>query len=195
MARRDSNLELLTALSLSALLLTGCGQAVVPKEFKTYVAKDEAFKCDQPAGWTVTGGGKSGNYLASFSSGGATIKIILDVTGSVLADIAKTSNQMAGGDDAQLPSPLEQMHELSGQSMAEDLGNFKDLNTAEIQIPIGLARKSEYTGSGSLGSQQHGYRVTSLLVDQRVTVICRCPEKEWKNLQPVFDRVIKSLSR
>lgn len=192
---RAANLFLLTSISLGLFLVAGCGQAVVPKEFKTYVAEDQSFKCDAPSGWGMTGGGKNSNYNATFSSGGASISITFDVTGSVLADIAKNNNRMGGTDDVEELTPLMQMHAMNASVMAEELSNFKDLNTADIKLPIsGEAKKSEFTGSGSLGGKRHGYRVTSLLTSQRLTIICECPEDEWKRLQPVFDRVINSVA-
>jgi hypothetical protein len=190
MVCRNGVLLLVAVMVLGALVLSGCGPAVVPKEFNTYVAKDESFQCEAPAGWEVTGGGKNSNYNATFSSGGAVIKITFDVTGSVLGDIAKNQNR---GDDPSIPTPLEQMHEMNHKAMAENLSGFKDLSTDDISLPIGKGKKSEFQGDASFGGQQHGYRITSLLTSQRLTVICQCPEAEWQNLQPVFDRVVESI--
>jgi hypothetical protein len=94
MMRRKGVLFVLVV-CLGCFALGGCGRAVVPSEFETYTAEDGSFQCDAPAGWGVTGGGKNNNYNATFSSGGASISITLDVAGSLLADIAK--NKGGGG--------------------------------------------------------------------------------------------------
>ncbi len=195
MMRIDVVRFVLAVMCLGWLAAAGCGRAVIPSEYTTYVAEDGSFKCDAPAGWAMTGGGKNGNYNATFSSGGAWISVTVDVTGSLLADIAKSTNRLSGSDDAEALSPLNQVHELKGQILAEDLGNFKDLNTADVRLPIAPGKQSEYTGTGSLGSQQHGYWVTALLTSQRLSVTCQCPESEWQGLQPVFQRVIDSVAR
>ena len=64
--------------------------------------------------------------------------------------------------------------------MAEELGDFKDLNTKEVQLPITLVRQSEYTGTRSFGGRRHGYRVTGLLAVQRLSINCQCSESDWK---------------
>jgi hypothetical protein len=185
---------LFLALGVAFSVESGCSRAVVPSAFTTYTAEDQSFQCDAPAGWATTGGGKNGNYNATFSSGGAEISVTVDVMGSVLGDMANTANRMAGTEDVPELSPLVQAHERNAQGMAEELSNFKDLNTVDVRLPIGEAKKSEYTASGSLGGQQHGYRVSSLLTSQRLLIICQCPDSEWKALQPVFDRVIASVT-
>lgn len=194
MTRHDGALSILLAIAVGILALAGCGPAVVPSQFSSYVSSDGSFKCDAPGGWSMTGGGMNGNYNATFTSGSASINVTADVTGSLLADIAKNNNQIGGDDKDDSRSPLAQLHEKQGENIAEELKQFKDVNTTDIKMPIASGKKSEYTGVGGFGSKQHGYRVTSLLTTQRLTVICRCPENEWKALQPVFDRVINSMA-
>lgn len=194
MMRRTCLLLALLVLAVEFAVSGGCGRAAVPSSYTPFTADDELFRCDAPTGWTQTGGGKNGNFIATFSSGGAEINVIVDVVGSVLADIDK--NKTPGVDTDAHPelSPLFLAHERNGETMAKDLSGFKDLATIDIKMPIGEGKKSEFTGKGGLGSAQHGYRVTSLLTSQQLRVVCQCPESQWKVLKPVFDRVINSVT-
>lgn len=174
-------------------LVVGCGRAVVPDQYTQYKASDSSFCCDAPAGWEVTGGGKNGNYNATFSSGGAEISVTMDVVGSIL--FGGTPPSVAGGaPNLGELSPLAMAHARSGEQFAEALNGFQDLDTVEFRMEIGEGRKSEFTGKGTLGKAQHGYRVTALLSEQQMRICCQCSEEEWADLQPVFDRVINSMT-
>src|SRR5688500_8070273 len=78
--------------TVSALLLfstVGCGGKITaPKSYKRWNAKDGSFSVDYPADWKAEGGGKQGIQWAEFTHGNAQIRINLDVSSSLVSDIA-----------------------------------------------------------------------------------------------------------
>ena len=45
-----------------------------------------------------------------------------------------------------------------------------------------------------MAGKLHGYRVTVLGGERRFTILCRCPQRNWKILEPAFLRVIQSVA-
>jgi hypothetical protein len=60
---------------------------------------------------------------------------------------------------------------------------------------LGPARMSEFTAKSSVGTELHGYRVTTLGHDKRVTFFCVSPEMERQSLELAFDQVLASMER
>jgi hypothetical protein len=195
---------LLLAVSVPALL-SGCGAApTLSGSYAKYNAKNGAFACEYPEGWEVKGGGRDLFASAKFSSGSAVIKISADVAGSLMGDIADSfgGGDMGGlGDAAGLDeggediSTIAQIHAMGKEDLAEELGNYEEKEATVINTGLGEGRQSEFTASGTFTGSQRGYRVTFLGHNHRVTVVCRCGEKQWATVQPVFDKVIASLQR
>lgn len=65
-----------------------------------------------------------------------------------------------------------------------------------VNSALGEGRCSEWSGDAGVwgGGKMHGYRATLLSGERRVTIVCRCPESNWKILQPAFDKVLGSLA-
>jgi hypothetical protein len=177
--------------------LTGCGSnpVVVPTTYDAYNAKDGTFACEYPKGWTAEGGGKNGPQWATFASGPAEIRVSADVAGSLLGDIA--GGFIPGKQD--LPpelQPVQKVHEGDKQAAEQKFGGYQEVGTPQVLVvPLGPARKSEFTASSAFGSGLHGYRVTILGHDKRVVVYAVCPEADWPTLQAGFDHVLSSLRR
>lgn len=204
MARHPS-FSALAALWLAGLLflpLAGCGSkpAEAPASYTHFAAEDRSFQCDQPAGWESTSAG--GHGVASgvlFKKGPAKIDITADLQGSLMGDIARSSNNMLGGLAPGLAGktrpPVETLHEMGKKELAESIKDYQEQPMQQIQGRMGDARMSEYTGGGGIFSPKvHGLRVTMLGGERRITVICQCPESDWQTLHPAFTRVIGSLS-
>ncbi|HEX5323475.1 MAG TPA: hypothetical protein VFW40_06795 [Capsulimonadaceae bacterium] len=169
-----------------------------PASYAKYTAMDNSFTCDQPQGWVTQSGASGGiNSGVLFQRNSAKIDITTDLAGSLMGDITKAQNaqlgDMAPGMTGDLKSPVEKLHEQGAAGMKEKLSNYQELPYKKFDSGTGEACSSEYTGNGGLlVGKVHGYRVTMLSSERRVTIICQCPESSWEALKPTFRRVILS---
>jgi hypothetical protein len=179
----------------AAMAMSGCSEpAVVPTSYKTYNHQDGSFKIDYPAGWEMTSGGKGQLAHARFNSGDAFISVKTSLAGPLKGDIAQSMGVMAGGTEGKEERPpVATVHESEKKAFEED-ESVQEKAPVAINTGLGDARKSEYTGSKSLGGDIHGYRATTLSRDLEIRVICECSEEQWNALKPVFDKVIESVS-
>ncbi len=185
----------IAALYMTGLLVSGCsGPVAVPDSFTNYKAKDQSFAIDYPEAWDAVGGGQSGFYSARFTSGSASIKVTADMVGSVIGNIMDPNSSSS---DEEVPEELKaiyQVHEMGKEKMAEEFSKFLESPPTPTQTAFGDSRLSEFTGGGSFGGRMHGYRLTALGVDRRITVVCCCREGDWEALKPAFRRVLATLS-
>jgi hypothetical protein len=177
---------------------SGCGNPTIaaPRSFAKFSSKDGSFSCEYPEGWHAESGNRSDNTYswAEFVSGPARIRIDADVSGSLMADIAKAG--MGGMNNAEVESPVAIVHEQNKKNVAEGYGVYKEGAAQKVTTLMGEGQQADFTASGSmLGSHLHGQRTTILSSNLRVTVLCQCPAPQWKKLKPTFDRVIQSMKR
>jgi hypothetical protein len=126
------------------------------------------------------------------------VRIVSDVTGSVMGDIATASNNSASGLEPipGMPPPpppkpaVEQLHERDKAQLMSDLPGYQEGEMQKLDSRVGDSRLSEWTADGG---KRHGYRVTMLGNQREFTVICIAPEKNWAVLQPAFQRMIASV--
>jgi hypothetical protein len=200
---RGSNLKLAVAVSFVAAIglaaIAGCGSApaAAPTSYADYNSPGGTFACEYPEGWEADGGGKRGIEWAKFKSGSSEIRIEAGVGGSLMGDIAGTLGGKTG--EEELGPEFEPVHDvhLAGKDWAvkEYSGYKEEGEPAVIEVKVGPARRSEFTASSTFGGGLHGYRSTMLGADKAVTVICICPESDWKTLQPAFDHVLSTFRR
>ena len=162
---------------------------LAPTSYKTYSAIDNSFACDQPGGWTLhkTGATNGNLATATFESGKARVRIVSDATGSLISD-------MMGVGNANLPpeqqiAPVEKLHKMDQKQLADSLEGYDENTMETFTSAMGDARVSEWTASGD----RHGYRATMLGREREFTVICFCPEHDWKTLKPAFQSMIQSI--
>ncbi len=189
-------------LGAAVCLVPGCSAPTIPTSYGWFNARDGVVACKFPEGWTRKGGGGAKFYSCAFESGSARIRLMSDIAGSAMGDIAQSAGGMMGLDDlgldselAQELSPVAQVHEMSLQQAQNDLGDLQVVATETIRTGFGDTRRTEFTVAGSLRGTTRGYLVTALGHDQRIRVLCTCPERYWPQLQGVFDEVIGSLER
>jgi hypothetical protein len=176
------------------VVAAGCsGPVAIPASYKTYSAKDQSFAVDYPENWKAVGGGQSGYYSARFTSGSASIRVTADMVGSVIGDIARSQSRMAGTEHIEQFKPINKVHELGNKQMAEEWSSYQEQPAAPFRSGFGEGRLSEFTAGGSFGGKMHGYRLTALSVDRRITVVCYAREADWQKLKPAFDKVNASL--
>ncbi|MBC8103308.1 MAG: hypothetical protein H7Z41_12030 [Cytophagales bacterium] len=208
----------LLAVVLVALFFTVASRpdhVAAPKVFKPYTAADRSFVCVAPGGWGRRVSSAQGiESRVLFQKGDAKIDIASDLMGSLMGDMARASDAQMEGMWEQMPPevrarigggaqaarakpPVEQIHLQSQKSLSMRFERYRELPMQTISSPIGEARCSEWTGEKDglvSGGTFHGYRVTILGNDRRVTYTCQCPENSWTVLRPTFARVLASLA-
>ena len=208
---------IVTVLVLVVLFFTVASRPdsiAAPQTFKPYAAPDNSFACLAPTGWErreSSAQGIQGQVI--FRKGDAKIAIASDLQGSLMGDMARAADAQTQAVMDQLPpemrarlaasSPnasrpaVEQVHLQSQKALAMRFDEYREMPMQAIRSPLGEARCSEWTAKqeGFLsGGKFHGYRVTILTNERRVTYICQCPEASWKALRPAFGRVLASLA-
>jgi hypothetical protein len=179
-----------------------------PTGYTPYVSADKTFACDSPNGWQrreSAGGGIMSGVV--FTQGKAKIDINSDLQGSLMGDIARSSNSQIDGISGMLPPgmtantpaprpPVEKLHMSTTNGLKNKFTDFKEGQMHEVpNMPLGDARVSEWTGDAGFmaGGKIHGYRMTILNNDRRTVVISYCPESSWAALKPAFQKVAGSL--
>jgi hypothetical protein len=186
-----------------------------PLKFKSYAAPDRSFACLAPADWErreSTAQGIQGQVI--FRKGDAKIDIASDLQGSLMGDMARSADaqtqalldqlppelraQVAGSHPAVAQRPaIEQVHLQSKPTLAMRFDEYNEMPMQTFGSPLGEARCSEWTAKREgfmSGGKFHGYRVTILGNERRITYTCQCPEESWKNLKTSFGRVLASLA-
>ena len=175
----------------ACLLMCGCGGVEVPKSFKEFNAKDGTVKLKRPDGWEQKRGTAKTFRSVAFSSGPAKIRVLADLTGSLVAGPG------ASMETEEVPEELTAVaavhEEFTLRQLSDELGELDVKSTDMLQTGFGNTRRSEFTYAGTLGGETRGYVVTALGHDKRVRVICTCPDKNWKELKSAFDEVIESM--
>ena len=146
-------------------------------------------------GWSRGEAGGDGGNAAGvyFKSGAARIDVDGDLTGSLMGDMMRSSNTLFP-ENRQRP-PVEGLHLTGVKRMSERYGDYDEQPMQTLQTPLGEGRISEWTGTGgAMAGKLHGYRVTVLGGGRRFTILCRCPQRNWKILEPAFLRVIQSVA-
>lgn len=184
-----------------------------PTKFKAYTAKDQSFKCLQPEGWQVDGGAAQGvRAAATFTQGGATIRVSSDLEGSLMGDLSKSPmdiggvpsvpggpNMGAAAKELNRP-PVEKVHLADAEAVEGILenygyGEFADGQMQSFQSTAGDARFSEFTADGGMfGGKIKGMRTTALGGERRIRVLAYCLEEDWTLLKPSFQKVITSVT-
>lgn len=183
-------------------ILAGCGSRIeTPTEFTEWSSKDGTFMIDYPKGWEAKGGGKAHMQWARFESGGASIRIGVSLSDSLMGDIATSSENMLGGvfgnDGFEDNSAPEAIHEISKDKVLEGKGysNFKEGDGKEINTHLGRAWRTEFTARKNFTRSVRGYRVTILALDYSVNIFVDCNVRDWKTMQPVFNEMLEGMRR
>lgn len=193
-----------------------------PKSFARFQAADKAFQCEYPEGWKSRQGQPQGiASWAEFKKGSARIDINADLQGSLVADIMRSQQAVAGGGEFggggmgggmgvpgvdQLPGgaalgandrrpPIERLHEAGKEALAEELEEYQEQAPQKFTSAYGEARLSEYTykGDGWKG-MIHGYRATVLGGEKLLTVRCESTERDWALLKPAFQKTLNTIA-
>jgi hypothetical protein len=161
-----------------------------------FSAKDSAFRLRYPPGWQHDTGSRADNTYSwvRITKGSATIEVHADIKGSLLSGSDFNQQPQPEGSET---APVHVAHELAKRSTAEGFSGYSESKPAVFKgAKLGEGRISQFTASGGLfGSKIHGFRVTLLTNDRRVSILCHCPDKEFAGYRPTFLAVCHSLAR
>ncbi len=164
-----------------------------PAAYKAYTALDGSFVCDRPVGWKTKEAGSPGGSRAmvTFESDKVVIEVESDASKLLTAN-SNVANPYAATPFAKVLPLVEQMHQKDVAQWMDALPNFKDTKAEPFDSKFGDARVSEWTASkGNI--KLHGYRATMASSDREISVFCLTPERNWKILEPAFQRIITSV--
>jgi hypothetical protein len=157
------------------------------------------FQCEYPEGWTVDSGGGSGQAVWSkFETGDVKIRVRSSISASAVGDIAASLGGGPLNPGEELPeelAPVAQVHELMRDQFAGDYKEYQESPPTKSETGFGDTRISEFTAKEGFGSKIRGLRASMLGTNLQYTVICDCLEEDWEVCRPIFERVIKSMSR
>ena len=186
--------------------LGGCAEAVkTPTSFKKWNAKDGLFACEYPEGWKADGGGNHGVQWAEFKKGPCVISIDSNVSGSVVADIAESTNPGFGGEEggeidpkiAEQNAPAAKAHDYiknSEPTRFEKFKNYKEEEPVKITPPVGEGRKSLFTATTG-GRKVKGYRITIPTNKKAIIVFAYAPEKDFTKVQGAYDQIFDKMEQ
>lgn len=211
---QSSKMGLYIGIGITAVLLLGIGgfflfssgssgssapePAVV--QYATFSHELGQFKVKYPSDWEQKSGGGQGGRppFASFEDGTADISIRHNLKGVSIADMASlpSGGPIIPGAEEEEDPPAKAVHEFLGQQQyANDYRDFEELPGKEFTVPYGDGWLSEFTATVGLGGKIKAYRLTLTGTQFQYNVICKCPEFQWEEYEPIFMEVIKSINR
>lgn len=172
-------------------------------QFTSYADRDGTFNCDAPAGWDVLSIEDIGSNNSDEDSdvGGVLFKKFgakIDITTDLVSKLTAAMLFAPGdGTDALTGSKLPLLVKQSNNKAKLSYSNFSPLGTQGIDSSFGEASETEFTATGpKFGFPQatHGYVVEMCGFRRSCVIIASCPESDWGNAKPVFDRVISTMA-
>jgi hypothetical protein len=193
------------------LTIGGSGKSVAvaaPTQWTKYTSTDKTFLCEAPNGWKKSERGVPGGMAGGviFRQGKAVIDVSSDLMGSLMGDIAASSDaqmsnlasSLPGGDNAasvsQRRPPVEKLHLAALEDMQDKYEDYEESEMKAFPCALGEARVSEFTGKSRKMGKRRGLRATILGRERRVTVLCACRPDDFKTLSPAFSKVMRSLA-
>jgi hypothetical protein len=180
----------------------GCTESVTaPTAYKKWNAKDGTFAVEYPDGWNAEGGGNMGIQWAEFKKGSSVISIDTNVSGSVVADIASSTDPGSIGEGGAIDSKIAEKNAPAAKAhdfikldanRFEKFKNYKEEEPTVITPPLGEGRKSLFTASTG-GRKIKGYRITIPARDKAIIVFAYGPEKDWGKLQGAYDKIFNGI--
>jgi hypothetical protein len=187
-----------------ALLAAGCSQPIkAPTSYAKWEPKETMYHMEYPEGWKADGNCKQGIQWAEFTQGTASIKLNTDQSTNLIGDIAGSASSPFNNAESGLSkeeqeelAPVARAHDFNKKAKPtpDEYGSYKEEDKAiAFNCGVGDGRKSIFTAKMSMGRKVKGYRVTLVGRDRGVVIYCHCNEKDWKKLQPAFDKVLETV--
>jgi hypothetical protein len=200
--------------SLSALGYFGfqkMGGAVdktpLEKKYVKLEGPEKVWSFERPEDWTVeqmsggTGGkppvvlisGDDAIFRIKGSMGGSAIGSIAQAGGAGGIAVPGADAAVGGGDDL---SPETAVHEFQKELFKADYSEFDEEPMQKLKMPYGEGRLSIFTAKeGFLSPKIKGYRVTFSDNNWQYNLRAYAPEGQWEKYQPIFKKMIDSISR
>jgi len=167
-----------------------------PQNYVSFAPKGFQLSAKVPEGWTQTcAGGEGGLPIsARFSSGSISVNVRESIGGGALGQAAIAMQGASPGVPKE--APVIGIHEFHRRRFEEDYKNYNE----EFGRPIktrgyGEGRISNFTANeGLFGLQVKGCRATVMNSIHQFTVTCKCPSGQFKDIKPVFEKIVASLS-
>ena len=181
-------------------LFAGCGTTIpVPKSYAQLHAKDGTFCVDYPEGWTAEKGGRPDGSIqwAKAYFGNAKARVDATFEDSVIGDIVSMGGGSAilGGEEPyDEESPQAVIHARHIKTYEETLPGYRERNPTAIRVSLGDAIRTEFVCRPGM-VKMHGYRATVLTSKRSVTFLAYGPDSQWDTLEPIFDKMMRSLKR
>ena len=211
----------LTALALfmivGGLLFIGISlqppAVAAPTAYTKFTAADGSFSCERPQNWDKRSGEAHAIQSAAlFRRGHAEISIDCSLMQGLMGDFAQAPGGLPdlgaaqGVDLSQVPGmeklqaelkkpAVEKVHESNRKLYSKLMADYDEKPAQVLRCAAGEGRVSEFTGKGGLlAGGIHGYRATILGPERGITVLAKCPERNWRTLKPAFERVLCSIT-
>jgi hypothetical protein len=126
---------------------------------------------------------------ATITRGKAIIQVWTDTGGDVMQD------QLLSGGGPNFGGLLDDKHKQFMGVMKKRVGGFTQTESGTFSLAPFGAKVVEYTGtSGFLffGGKVHGYAATVQGPKHFMQILLQCPENNWDDLKPVYERILKS---
>ena len=149
------------------------------------------FAIDFPDGWTAKHGGGSGGMppFASTTNGNIYLSVKSDPHASALF----ATNQNATESEMRLEDhPVHRAHELIKIKLEGEYNSFEETEPKLITTKFGDGRISEFVAKEGIFSTTKGLRATFLSGTYSLKIICKCPQGEYAENEPLFREVIQS---
>ncbi|QDV16558.1 hypothetical protein Pan153_11890 [Gimesia panareensis] len=171
-------------------------QAAVPAKYAKFHPEVGDFGCEYPEGWTVKNGGGQGGvqswgkFLSPDES--VSISVRANMTGGALGGAGLAMTQ--GADSDEIEPPVVDIHRLMKRKVEDDYPNYEEIGDYKLfETKMGDTCQSVFTTKALLGGKQRGYRVTLLTGRVQFNMICLCPDGQFDQMRPVFDKVIQTI--
>jgi hypothetical protein len=167
-----------------------------PQNYVSFAPKGFQLSAKVPEGWTQTcAGGEGGVPIsARFSSGSISVNVRESIGGGALGQAAIAMQGAAPGVPKE--APVVGIHAYHRRRFEEDYKNYNEGFERPIKTRgYGEGRISDFTANeGLFGLQVKGCRATVMNSIHQFTVTCKCPAGQFKDIKPVFEKIVASLS-
>jgi hypothetical protein len=167
-----------------------------PQNYVSFAPKGFQLSAKVPEDWTQTyAGGEGGLPIsARFASGSISVNVRESIGGGALGQAAIAMQGAAPGVPKE--APVVGIHAYHRRHFEDDYKNYNEGFERPIKTRgYGEGRISDFTANeGLFGLQIKGCRATMMNSIHQFTVTCKCPAGQFKDIKPVFEKIVASLS-
>ena len=181
-------------------LVVGGKPVVAPETLVRFEHDKGAFAIDYPEGWTSNGGaGGTGGVRASAVFEGPEGKMTVreGQGASSVADIAGAGGgeSYVIGEQDDSESPEQAAHDWLGKMAPDNYSGYSEQAARTIETKSGISRASDFSATSLFGGGIRGIRATVKIGNDVFAITCETSAKDFAVMQPVFEKMIASVSR